>query len=456
VQKIEWSEDLIKKYNINGPRYTSYPTAVQFADLTDEQWSSHIASSNDKTKGLSLYVHIPFCRKICFYCACNKFGTKDQDRANSYLDQLEKEITRYAEQFGDRPVEQLHFGGGTPTFLDVPQMKRLLAMLNDNFNLAPEQGEYSIELDPRTAHREMLEVLTDFGFNRCSFGIQDFAPETQIAINREQSVELVEEVVNNARELGFKSLSFDLIYGLPKQDAQTFSRTLETVIRLAPDRIATYNYAHLPERFKPQRRINEDELPDGNTKLTILKQSIEQLQDAGYEYIGMDHFAKPEDELAQALHNGSLQRNFQGYSTYGGLDMLALGVSSISHISDAFAQNSRDLAEYEALTDEKRPVKLGYILNDEDKLRRHIIMSLACQVYTEFADIENKFGISFTDKFSAEMERLRELEADGLIQLDDHGVRVLPLGRLLLRPILMAFDEYLPTAMKTAKFSKVL
>lgn len=455
---VPWNDVLIRKYDITAPRYTSYPTAVQFHSLQPVEVQAHLDNQREKQTPLSLYIHIPFCQHICFYCACNKIATKDKARADAYLDTLEREMALHARNFGHRNVTQLHLGGGTPTFLTLNQMSRMLDMLSIYFDWDPSrhQGEYSIELDPRETSDDMLRLLRARGFNRVSFGVQDFDPQTQIAINRVQSFDLVRDKVTLARELGFSSVNFDLICGLPHQSSESFSRTWDQTLTLAPDRISLYNYAHLPERFKPQRRIDANIVPQAEQKLEIIRDSIQRLQQAGYLYVGMDHFAKPGDELATALEEGTLQRNFQGYSTMSETDMLALGVSGISQIDGLYMQNHHELEPYEDLINESQlAIKRGIFLSEDDRIRQWTIGQLACQGKLDFADLSSRFGIQAADYFQPELVRLTELADDKLVCVTEHGVQVEPLGRLLLRPILLTFDAYF-NAEVAQRFSKVL
>lgn len=461
IQEAIWDQDLILKYNVTGPRYTSYPTAVQFEDCNAEDFLQHVSEhekSTKRTNPMSIYVHVPFCQHVCFYCGCNKIATKDVTRADQYLDAVEQEVKTLSKYFKGRPVNQLHWGGGTPTFLNGEQTKRLVKILRQNFDmLADDLGEYSIEIDPRVTTKERLELLRELGFNRISLGVQDFNEPTQIAINRQQSFELVENAVKAARENGFFSISFDLIYGLPFQSVESFNRTLDRVIELNPERIAVYNYAHLPERFKPQRRINEAELPAPSEKLDILGGCIKKLQDAGYVYIGMDHFAKPDDALVQAQKEGSLQRNFQGYSTHGDTDLLGIGVSSISYIGNAFLQNYRELDKYEEAAGSGNPATFkGYSLNEDDLIRQYVIKNLSCNGGVQFDQLDGQFDIDSRAYFSHELAQLASLEEDGLVKVTDDRIEVTMQGRLLLRPICMVFDAYLARDAHKASYSKVV
>jgi len=456
ITAVKWDDALIEKYNINGPRYTSYPTAVQFETLTEERVTDVMERASQVTTPMSLYVHLPFCEHICFYCACMKVGTKDKSKSDVYLDAIETEAKKRAPYFKHRHVDQLHFGGGTPTFLTIPQMERLIRILQDNFNWN-DNGEYSIEIDPRTTPNEMLTFLREKGFNRISLGIQDFNEETQKAVNRVQSLEMVTNLMTHARSLKFDSISFDLIYGLSHQNEERFMATLEKVLALSPDRLSVYNYAHLPERFKPQRRIVTDTLPLLDEKLRMLKSTIETLQNAGYVYIGMDHFAKPDDGLAKALVDGSLQRNFQGYSTHGSLDLLGLGVSSISHIQGSFVQNDATLDSYqEKVMGEQFFTKRGVHLTEDDLIRQKLITQLACAGEVQFSDYEQEFNLNFKEYFAYGLEQMQLQEKDSLVKLTDNSIKVMPQGRLLLRAICMAFDAYLEPGKETQKFSKVI
>jgi oxygen-independent coproporphyrinogen-3 oxidase len=455
---VPWDDALIRKYDINAPRYTSYPTAVQFHPLQPVEVQEHLEKQRMNDRPLSLYIHIPFCQHICFYCACNKIATKDKTRADQYLDMLEREMVLHARNFGHRPITQFHLGGGTPTFLSIAQMARLLDLVGIYYDWDPKRhaGEFSIELDPRETTDEMLQLLRLRGFNRVSFGVQDFDEQTQIAINRVQSFELVQQKVEKARSLGFDSVNFDLICGLPHQSSKSFAETWKRTLTLEPDRISLYNYAHLPERFKPQRRIDSNTVPIADEKLTILRDSIELLQQSGYLYIGMDHFAKPTDELASALEKGTLQRNFQGYSTMAETDMLALGVSAISQIDGVYMQNHHEIEPYENLINESQlAVKRGVFLNDDDKLRQWAIGQLACQGKFDLDEASQRFNVDAKSYFAEEWKRLEELAQDNLVSLTETSVKVEPLGRLLLRPILLSFDAYF-NAEVAKRFSKVL
>ena len=462
AQHIVFDADLIRRYDHAGPRYTSYPTAAQFhAGVSEDDYLRWAQRSNEDPipRPLSLYFHIPFCDTVCFYCACTKVVTKNHDRANDYLDHLCQEIALQGELFdADRKVEQLHWGGGTPTFLSTDQIRQLMDTTRRHFTLLDDDsGEYSIEIDPRSVDGEKLRVLRESGFNRISLGVQDVNPEVQKAVNRLQSEELTRKVTGQARELGFKSINMDLMYGLPYQSVASFEKTLDAVIDMDPDRIAVYNYAHLPERFKPQRRIDEATLPSANDKLDLLQHTIEHLTGAGYVYIGMDHFAKPDDELAIAQEQGTLQRNFQGYSTHGDCDLVSMGMSAIGHVCDNYSQNVRDLDRYyEILDTGKLPLDRGIELEPDDLLRREIITRLICNFMLDIKALERRWRFSFRTHFKAELEDLIQMESDGLLNIDRDSLYVLPAGRLLVRNICMVFDYYLRHGNDQSRFSRVI
>jgi oxygen-independent coproporphyrinogen III oxidase len=461
IQKdLEFDPQLIRRFDINGPRYTSYPTADRFVEAFDAQaytrWLGQ-RSIGGVAKSLSLYFHIPFCNTICYYCACNKIITKDHGRSAKYLKYLAKEVEMQGAVLdGGRQVAQLHLGGGTPTFLSHDEMRELMATVQRHFTLIPN-GEYSIEVDPRKVDYATVALLAELGFNRMSVGVQDFNPEVQRAVNRVQSIEETRLVMEAARATGFKSVSMDLIYGLPKQNVISFNRTLEEVLELSPDRISLYSYAHLPGLFKPQRRINSVELPSADTKLQILQLAIRRLTEAGYVYIGMDHFAKPDDELTVAQRQGRLHRNFQGYSTHAECDLMAFGVSAISKVGPCYAQNVKTLDEYYDILDQDvLPVLRGIELTPDDLLRRSIIQALMCHFEVSIESIEIAHLISFKDHFAAELEDLRTMEEAGLVRVADKWISVLPAGRLLVRGIAMLFDRYLRADRERARYSKVI
>lgn len=439
---------LIERYDRPGPRYTSYPSALQFDERFGEaEYRAAAERSRAARPGapLSVYVHVPFCASPCFYCGCSRIITRQFDRAEPYVRALEREAALQGALFEQaRAVEQLHFGGGTPTFLSPEQLRRVMGAIDREFGLSDrESREYSIELDPRTVHAGTLEELAGLGFNRISLGVQDFDPQVQQAVNRIQSVKDTLDLITQARTLGFRSVSVDLIYGLPYQTRESWARTLDIIATAAPDRIAAYSYAHLPERFKAQRHIDRTKLPTPREKLGLLAQTIERFSAAGYDYIGMDHFALPGDELAQARRNGTLHRNFQGYSTRGGLDLVGLGMTSIGQLDDTYSQNARQLERYYAAVNNGRlAIEKGMRLTAEDHLRRDVVMALMCRDGLRYADIEAAHGVRFTRHFAAELERLGALEADGLVRREPRCIRVTASGRLLLRAIAMVFDAY--------------
>ncbi len=464
-QAIEFNLELIQNYNKSGPRYTSYPTAIQFQEsftkahyLNWAQWSNKQSEQASAARPLSLYFHLPFCDTICYYCGCNKVVTKNRARAAPYLQRLHREIELQSQLFNDhRPVDQLHWGGGTPTFISHDEMTQLMRVTRQHFNLLEnDKGEYSIEIDPREVQEETIALLRELGFNRMSLGVQDFDERVQKAVNRIQSEEKTLSVIQQSKHLGFKSISIDLIYGLPLQSVESFNNTLDKVISADPDRLSIFNYAHLPEMFKPQRRINESDLPSAIEKLEILQQTIERLTQAGYVYIGMDHFAKPEDELAIAQRNGSLYRNFQGYSTHADCDLVAMGITSIGKVGQCYSQNVKNLDDYyEKLDVGELPVFRGVELNEDDLLRQYVITQLICHFQLNISELEKKFRMDFRAYFSNELVELGQFQLDGLIKISNDSIRVLPVGRLLIRNICMVFDRYLKTA-SSKRFSKVI
>ncbi|AUB82612.1 oxygen-independent coproporphyrinogen III oxidase [Candidatus Thiodictyon syntrophicum] len=459
-QGISFDLGLIRRYDQSGPRYTSYPTAVEFDERFDEAaYKAACARSNLSGRPLSLYFHLPFCDTVCFYCACNKIATKDRSLAPPYLERLHKEIAMQSALFDrHRVVEQLHWGGGTPTFLSHDQMQGLMDQTRRHFTLADDAvGEFSIEIDPREADAATVALLRRIGFNRMSLGVQDFDPRVQAAVNRIQTEAETLEVLDAARAQGFRSISLDLIYGLPLQTAASFLSTLDRIIELTPDRISVFNYAHLPTRFKAQRRINETDLPAPEVKLEILQSTIARLGEAGYVYIGMDHFARPDDELAQAQRAGTLYRNFQGYSTHADCDLIGLGVTSIGKVDNTYGQNRRELDEYYADLDADRlPVFRGLTLNRDDLIRRDVITRLICNFQLSMPAVETAWDIVFADYFADALKRLEVMVGDGLLQIEDGTIRILPRGRLLVRNICMAFDAYLANKSGPIGFSKVI
>ncbi len=447
--------DLINKYNRSGPRYTSYPTANNFSELSLEEYKRQSVMSNQRRTTISLYCHIPFCDTVCYYCGCNKVVTKDKSRAEPYIEALFKEIDIQSSLFDkDRLVEQMHFGGGTPTFLSGEQIIRISNKLQQSFNFSTD-GEYSIEIDPRGIDESLIESLAKARFNRISLGVQDFDLEVQKAINRVQSFEQTKAVIGMSRENGFKSISIDLIYGLPRQSKDTFKETLESVKELLPDRISLFNYAHLPQLFKPQRRIDIEELPSPSEKLDIFHYSLEYLIEIGYTYIGMDHFALPEDPLAIAQSKGNLYRNFQGYSTHSECDIIGLGLSSIGQVADSFSQNEKNLDKYyQAIESGQLPIVKGLIINQDDKIRRDLIMELICHFEINISSLEKRYSIKFANYFASSLEKLSEMQNDGLIEMKNDSLKVLDKGRILVRNICMIFDNYLESS--DAKFSKTI
>ena len=456
------SEELIHRFDVSGPRYTSYPTADRFVEaFSVEDYTQALklrrAGGAVMTLPLSLYVHIPFCESLCYYCACNKIITKHHDRAGPYLRYLSREVDLHTEQLGvGQTVTQLHLGGGSPTFLTDDELRELMAMLRRNFTFTPG-GEYSIEVDPRTIDASRLDTLAELGFNRLSFGIQDFDPDVQKSVHRVQPAEQVFALVAAARERGFDSINADLIYGLPLQSPESFDRTLAQVVELRPERIALYAYAHLPERFKPQRRIPTVEIPSGAAKVAMLARSMAAFMAAGYVYVGMDHFAMPTDSLAIAKRQGRLHRNFQGYSTQPDCDLIGLGVSSIGRIGATYSQNAKTLEEYYDHLDQGRfPVVRGLALTRDDLLRRAVIMAIMCQGQVSFESIELAHLIEFRKYFAPEMENLKKLADQGMLTLDETGIQVTDVGWFFVRAVAMVFDRYLQTDRTRAKFSKII
>ncbi|MGO2235575.1 oxygen-independent coproporphyrinogen III oxidase [Marinomonas sp.] len=454
-----WDSSLIAKYDLSGPRYTSYPTAPQF-DSSISKIALIDKMLTPSEAPLSLYFHIPFCAHLCYYCACNKIVTKQYDKGAEYVELLGEEMRLRSLMLDhSREVTQLHFGGGTPTFLTEELIEVLFENIQQHFNLINDgTQDYSIEIDPREISRSKLELLTKKGINRISIGVQDFDIKVQEAIHRVQPVQMVTDLVTDARELGIKSINFDLIYGLPYQSIEGFRETLAQVIALSPERISLFNYAHLPDRFRAQRRISDDSLPISSMKLDLLKMSIEYLIAAGYDYIGMDHFAKPTDSLAIAQKQGKLQRNFQGYTTHAGTDLVAFGVSAISDLNGVYIQNHTDLSIYRSSIERGQlAIAKGYISDLDDRIRHQVIMTLISQFELNTATIEQKYNIRFFEYFSEEMENLTPMTKDGMLDIDRSGmqttIKVTERGRLLIRCICMVFDKYLNG---TIKYSKVI
>jgi len=461
VKDIELpGEAELRQFDRPGPRYTSYPTADRFVEAFDAAaFAARLASRGDQAAPppLSVYVHVPFCDKVCYYCACNKVVTRHHERAAEYLQALQTEADLVCDLLtGPRELEQLHFGGGTPTFLSNAELEQVMAMLTQRFPLA-ENAECSIEIDPRSTPPDKVRTLAQLGFNRMSMGVQDFDLEVQKAVNRLQSFEMTRETIEAARAAGFKSVNLDLIYGLPRQTRQGFSKTLDRVLELSPERIALYHYAHLPERFKPQRRIVAAELPPSEEKTQIMLDAITRLSEAGYRYIGMDHFAKDSDELARAQVLGRLHRNFQGYSTRPDCDLIGLGVSSISKVGPTYSQNVRELDEYyDRLRAGLLPTARGVLLDRDDLLRRAVIMALMCHFEVSKEGIEAAHLIRFDEYFQRELEDLRSYEEAGLVEVTDDWISVLPKGKLLVRGIAMVFDRYLRQDQRLRRYSKIV
>lgn len=452
--------ELIQKFDVNGPRYTSYPTADRFVEaFTDESYQQ--ALDQRRVGGvalpLSIYVHVPFCESLCFYCACNKIVTKRHERSAEYLKYLRKEIELHIKHLGaGQTISQLHLGGGTPTFFSDDELSELMSMLRENFTLVPG-GEYSIEVDPRTVNEDRLAHLAKLGFNRLSFGVQDFDEEVQKAVHRIQPAKDVFSLVESARHLDFESVNVDLIYGLPKQTAESFARTLSQVVELRPDRIALYAYAHLPERFKPQRRIHAEELPEASDKISMLSDAISTFIAAGYVYIGMDHFALPNDTLSVAKRQGRLHRNFQGYSTQPDCDLIGLGVSAIGKIGATYSQNAKTIEEYYDFLNQNRfPVVRGLALSHDDIVRRAVIMAIMCQGRVQYESIELAYMIDFKKYFASELRIIEDIQNTGMVELEDGSIQITSMGWFFVRGIAMLFDRYLQSDRNRARFSKII
>lgn len=455
--------DLLRRYDRPGPRYTSYPTAPQFSSSfgnAEFVEVAHQSNSDPIPRQLSLYVHVPFCFSPCFYCGCNRIITRDLTRGGLYLSRLVREISLVSPLFDrDRDVIQLHLGGGTPNFLGSDYLAELVESLGRHFHFSTASNrDFSIELDPRCVNAGDIQAMAAMGFNRASLGVQDFDPAVQQAVNRVQSVEETQVVVDACRQHGFRSVNIDLIYGLPLQTREGFGRTLDTVVAMRPDRLAIYSYAHMPHMFKPQTQINSDQLPSAEDKLGLLQLAIEKLSAAGYRYIGMDHFALPEDELSLAQERGSLHRNFMGYTTHAESDLIGFGVSAISHIGNSYSQNPRDLPSWEdAVEAGRRPVWRGMIMDHDDTLRADIIQQLMCQNRIDIVALEQRYGVDFATYFAADLKRLAPLQQDGLVEVSPQQIVATDRGRLLLRIVAACFDRYLhEEAVEKVRFSRVI
>ncbi|MFP1743688.1 oxygen-independent coproporphyrinogen III oxidase [Lonsdalea quercina] len=452
---IDWDLELIQKYNYSGPRYTSYPTALEFTENYDESAFLQAAALYPE-RPLSLYIHIPFCHRLCYFCGCNKLVTRQLHKADEYLDVLEQEIRQRAPLFVGRTVTQMHWGGGTPTFLNAKQITRLMTLLREQFTF-DAHAEMSLEIDPREIELDIVDHLHREGFNRLSMGVQDFNKEVQRLVNREQDEAFIFALIERAKALGFTSTNIDLIYGLPKQTPASFAYTLQRVAELGPHRLSVFNYAHLPTLFAAQRKIKEADLPGAEQKLDILQQTIHDLTASGYQYIGMDHFARPDDELAVAQREGKLHRNFQGYTTQGETDLLGMGVSAISMIGDSYAQNQKVLKDYYTqVQTQGNALWRGVKLTRDDCLRRDVIKTLICNFRLSYAAIEADYQIDFEDYFSEDLILLEPMMADGLIEVASRELVVTPKGRLLIRNICMCFDIYLRSKMRSRQFSRVI
>ena len=454
-QQIVWDQEILNKYNYSGPRYTSYPTALEFHEaFTISDYD--MACTQYPERPLSLYIHIPFCHQLCYYCGCNKVITRHAHKADQYLDALEHEIRQRATLLAGRMVTQLHFGGGTPTFLSAQQITRLMNLLRQEFTFDTE-AEISIEVDPREIELTLLDHLRSEGFNRLSIGVQDFNKEVQKLVNREQDEDFIFALVEHAKALGFRSTNLDLIYGLPKQTKASFAQTLEKVLTMQPGRLSIFNYAHMPQLFAAQRKIKEEDLPQAQEKMAILQETITSLTEAGYQFIGMDHFAKPDDELAIAQREGILHRNFQGYTTQGECDLVGFGVSAISMIGDVYAQNQKELKKYYAQVDELRhALWKGVSLDQDDLLRREVIKQLICNFKLDKKAIEAEFGVQFEHYFQEDLALLATFINDQLVEMDENEIRVTLRGRLLIRNICMSFDKYLRIKARQQQFSRVI
>ncbi len=454
-QQVEWDQAVLDKYNYSGPRYTSYPTALEFHEVFTIS-DFDMACTQYPQRPLSLYIHIPFCHKLCYYCGCNKVVTRHSHKADEYLDVLELEIRTRASLLQGRPVRQLHFGGGTPTFLSNPQISRIMAMVREEFRFE-DDCEISIEVDPREITLDVLDHLRSEGFNRLSIGVQDFNKEVQKLVNRDQDESFIVALVDKAKQLGFRSTNLDLIYGLPKQTKATFAETLQQVLKMKPGRLSVFNYAHMPQLFAAQRKIKEQDLPSPDEKMAILQHTIETLTGAGYQFIGMDHFALPDDELAVAQRQGTLHRNFQGYTTQGSCDLIGFGVSAISMVGDSYGQNQKDLnLYYQQVNEQRHALWKGLVLDSDDLLRREVIKQLICNFTLDKTAIERQFKIRFDQYFATDLRLLETFVNDGLVELNGARIDVTLKGRLLIRNICMCFDKYLRQKARQQQFSRVI
>src|SRR5262245_48002949 len=448
MSALQVNLDLVRKYDVPGPRYTSYPPATRFTDAVPAELDLRISQNHASQRDLSLYFHIPFCETLCWFCGCTTVITLNHKQGQTYIDYLEKEMGQMSTMLNPRrKVSQLHWGGGSPTFLSPDEIRRLGEIIHRHFTFAKDV-EASVEIDPRRLSKDHVAALREVGFNRASLGVQDFDPKVQESVHRIQPKAMTEQVVAWIREAGFTSVNFDLIYGLPHQTVESFNRTLDDVLAIQPDRLAVFSYAHVPW-VKPAQKILEQQiLPTPEVKLQLLKTVIERLtQDNRYVYIGMDHFAKPNDELTLAQRRKELQRNFQGYSPHAGADIYAFGMSAISQIPDAYWQNEKDLPKYYAALDAGHaPLARGYVVTDEDKIRRETIMRMMCDLSLDYASMSQRLGINFISHFERELDSLNTFEADGLVRRSTNGLEITDAGRLFVRNIAMCFDNTLPTS----------
>ncbi|MCO6523654.1 MAG: oxygen-independent coproporphyrinogen III oxidase [Candidatus Schmidhempelia sp.] len=453
LSKIEWDQSMIEKYNYSGPRYTSYPTALEFNEQFTEADFKR-AAQDYPHRNLSLYVHIPFCHKLCYFCGCNKIITRQKQKVTQYLKSLEQEIIMRSADFKQRQVTQLHWGGGTPTFLNDEEISQLINILKKHFHFA-KHAEMSIEIDPREIALSTIDHLANEGFNRLSIGIQDFDKQVQKLVNREQDEQFISDLIKRAKANHFQSINLDLIYGLPTQTVDSFIYTLNKIIELSPDRLSIFNYAHLPQRFAAQRKIKDEHLPNAKTKLAILQKTIEILTNANYRYIGMDHFAKPTDELAIAQQQGLLHRNFQGYTTLAENDLLGLGVSAISMLGNSYAQNHKELSTYIGSSYQHKPWK-GFVMTEDDLIRRDVIKQLICHFILDKTAIANRYRINFDNYFAEDIALLKPFIRDNLVNINQQSITVTPKGRLLIRNICMCFDRYMRNLARQQQFSRVI